>query len=503
MDCNSLIYDAVREIDKTKNTTNKSFESALIKNVCAKIIDYISLLQPKSRVYIAFDGVAPVAKLDQQRNRRFKTGYQRRILSKLEASSTKTSTEWNTAAITPGTEFMNKLGNSISKRFYRPSEFGLDELIVSSSCDVGEGEHKIYDYIRKNRKHHENTTTVVYGLDADLIMLTLNHLHIAPSMLLYRETPHFISSIDRTLSPNESYLLDIPLFGKVLARELNDDKEPDTVQKKNRVFDYIFLCFLLGNDFLPHFPAVNIRTTGIDRLLSAYRKVVGSTNENLVIRTNIVWKNVRKLIQELASHEETMLREEYAIRSKQSKGMAHRRMEPEQAFMSVPLLDRSEELYINPYESEWEGRYYQTLFDIRIDDMRRKQISLNYLEGLEWTYKYYTQGCVDWRWSYKYNYPPLLGDLVKYIPYFDTTLVAQNDAPAVSELVQLSYVLPGESLELLPKHIENALREQYPECYTEQQRFCWAFCKYFWEAHAHLPTMDIDELEELINPKML
>ena len=274
--------------------------------VCVKIIEYVRLLEPKRRVYIAFDGVAPVAKLDQQRNRRYKTGYQARILSKVGV--TPPDDPWNTAAITPGTEFMSKLGEAVSRRFACPSEFGLEKLVVSTSCDVGEGEHKIYDYIRKNPAHHKKTTTVIYGLDADLIMLTLNHLHIAPKMLLYRETPHFISSIDRTLSPNESYLLDIPLFGEVLARELNDNKEPDTVQKRNRVFDYIFLCFFLGNDFLPHFPALNIRTTGIERLLSAYRKVVGTTNENLVCGTNIVWKNVRKLIRELGDQEENMMK---------------------------------------------------------------------------------------------------------------------------------------------------------------------------------------------------
>jgi 5'-3' exonuclease len=499
MDCNSLIYDAVRDMegnrDKKGFTSSNSFESGLIRTVCAKIVEYVRLLEPKHRVYIAFDGVAPVAKLDQQRNRRYKTGYQTRILSKVGVAPP--SEAWNTAAITPGTEFMGKLGEAVSRRFARPSEFGLEKLIVSASCEVGEGEHKIYDYIRKNPGHHKNTTTVIYGLDADLIMLTLNHLHIAPKMLLYRETPHFISSIDRTLSPNESYLLDIPLFGEVLARELNDNKEPDTVQKRNRVFDYIFLCFFLGNDFLPHFPALNIRTTGIDRLLSAYRKVVGTTNENLVCGTNIVWKNVRKLIRELGDHEETMMKEEYAIRNKQSKGLIHRRMEPEEAFMSIPLLDRGEEFYINPYESGWEERYYTTLFDMRIDDERRKQISVNYLEGLEWTLKYYTEGCVDWRWTYKYDYPPLLGDLMRHIPYFDTNMVAKSDARAVSEYVQLSYVLPGASLGLLPKPIETALRDTYPECYADQHEFCWAFCKYFWEAHAHMPRLEIEALEAL------
>tara|TARA_Y100001935_G_scaffold145155_3_gene119949 strand:- start:2130 stop:3773 length:1644 start_codon:yes stop_codon:yes gene_type:complete len=506
MDCNSLIYDAARELEESiKDNTSKannnkkyvsSFETKLIGNVCAKITHYMRLLEPRCRVYIAFDGVAPVAKLDQQRNRRYKSGFQARILSKLGVTQSKNT--WNTVAITPGTNFMSKLGKAVTRRFENPSEFGVDEIVVSSSREVGEGEHKIYEYIRKNSSHHGNTTTVIYGLDADLIMLTLNHLHLAPSMYLYRETPHFIGTIDQSLNPNESYMLDIPLFGNVLARELNDNKEPDTLQKRNRVFDYIFLCFLLGNDFLPHFPALNIRTTGIDRLLSAYRKVIGTTNENLVNGTKIVWKNVRKLIMELAAHEEKMIQEEYTIRDKQSKGMVRRRMEPEQAFLSVPLLDRREETYINPYECGWEGRYYHTLLRVNIDEERRKQISRNYLEGLEWTFKYYTEGCVDWRWTYNYDYPPLLTDLSKHIPYFDTTLVPKRDTRAVSELVQLSYVLPGESLGLLPKSIETALLVAYPESYTDKHEFCWAFCKYFWEAHAHIPKVNIEELEEIV-----
>ena len=271
-------------------------------------------------------------------------------------------------------------GNQIMKNWAHRFQDGLHVLgvwfgrigrITFKPC--WEGEHKIYDYIvtsSTSQGNHHNRVWFGRGSDyADTGPSPHSTTHV------YTEN-HFIRSIDRTLSPNESYLLDIPLFGKVLARELNDNTEPDTIQKKNRVFDYIFLCFLLGNDFLPHFPTLNIRTTGIERLLSAYRKVVGTTNENLVIGTNIVWKNVRKLIAELASNEETMMKEEYAIRSKQSKGIRHKRMEPEEAFMSTPLLDRSEEIYINPYEPEWEGRYYSTLFDIRMN-MRRKQIALN------------------------------------------------------------------------------------------------------------------------------
>ena len=47
------------------------FERLLIEAVCHKIDEYLSIIQPMNTVYIAFDGVAPVAKLEQQRNQVF------------------------------------------------------------------------------------------------------------------------------------------------------------------------------------------------------------------------------------------------------------------------------------------------------------------------------------------------------------------------------------------------------------------------------------------------
>ena len=83
------------------------------------------------------------------------------------------------------------------------------KYIVSSSMESGEGEHKIFEYIRKYPELHNSpdTTTLIYGLDADLIMLTLNHLHITnnKNMYLFRDTPEFIKSIDSTLDANRDY----------------------------------------------------------------------------------------------------------------------------------------------------------------------------------------------------------------------------------------------------------------------------------------------------------
>ena len=66
------------------------------------------------------------------------------------------------------------------------------------------------------------------------------------------------------------------------------------------------------------------------------------------------------------------------------------------------------EKYIDPYTSMWQKRYYETLFNNEDNHYFKKQVCLNYMEGLEWVMNYYTTGCIDWRWTYKYNYPPLL-----------------------------------------------------------------------------------------------
>jgi 5'-3' exoribonuclease 2 len=132
---------------------------------------------------------------------------------------------------------------------------------------------------------------------------------------------------------------------------------------------------------------------------------------------------------------------------------------------------------------------------LNIDDLRKQQICINFLEGLEWTMKYYTTGCPDWRWCYNYNYPPLLNDLLHYIPYFENEFIINKDPNPVNELVQLCYVLPKQSLNLLPTKLHDKLLEEHCDWYSADCEFIWAYCKYFWESHVDLPHIDISELE--------
>ena len=497
LDCNSIIYDAIYNIDFS--TIKEPDTDVIINKVILKIEEYFSIIKPKDNLFIAFDGVAPVAKLDQQRERRYKSLYQNKI-SRSIYKNTKPD-PWNTAAITPGTIFMGKLNEKIKSYFNDPKKYNITNIIISTSSNYGEGEHKIFDFIRRFPQYHsDETNTIIYGLDADLIMLGINHLPICKNIYLFRETPHFIQSINSELEPNKEYILDLPELSKNITLNMNNDRKLSDEQKKNRVYDYIFLCFFLGNDFMPHFPAINIRTGGIDKMLNAYKNVIGNSDENLTDGKKIFWKNVRKLVKFLADNEEEFIKGEMKLRDRISK-----RILPDDSlddkykkFENIPIYERSLEKHINPFNSNWKERYYKTLFNIDPDQKRIEQISINYLEGLEWTMKYYTSGCANWRWSYHYSYPPLLSDLIHYIPYFDTEFIINKAPSPVTDLVQLCYVLPKESLQLLPKELYETLIKKHGDWYDNNCEFIWAFCKYFWEAHVLLPHIDINELEYFI-----
>lgn len=502
LDSNSIVYDSVAYLSKMKSDVD--FETRLIDRVCKKIEQYVKEIAPTDILYIAFDGVAPVAKLEQQRSRRYKSMLEKQVMGELLE---KKDWGWDTTAITPGTAFMEKLNMSIGGFFEgREKRYKVKEIIFSGSDEAGEGEHKIFKYIRELRKKDDKMYKhVIYGLDADLIMLCVNHMRLGYDFYLYRETPEFIRSLNSDLNPSETYILDIGMFSGFLSEELSIGSK----NRNNTLSDYIFITMLLGNDFLPHFPALNIRTGGIEKVLGAYKYLFGHTKSYIydMEKNQIRWGEFKKLIRYLAEKEDEYIQKETIQRNRWGKrryasGVTSKEDEIREKYLNIPLQSRESEMYIDPFTQNWEERYYEELFGVDVTDEWRKKICIKFMETMEWCIKYYTIGCIDWRFCYPYNYPPLLKDLYRYVPSFSVIMMdADLTERPISKHTQLAYVLPKQKLGLLPSEVVEKIKKsgKWEEWYGDGEgKLVWAYCKYIWESHVDLPEIDVEELEGVI-----
>ena len=68
----------------------------------------------------------------------------------------------------------------------------------------------------------------------------------------------------------------------------------------------------------------------------------------------------------------------------------------------------------------------------------------------------------------------------------------------VKDLVQLSYVVPRPYLDLLPSIVHKKLLKYCDSMYRTDCKMVWVYCRYLWEAHAILPHIDIDYIENLL-----
>ena len=440
IDANSFIYDAVYENSTTLKET-----------VYQKIIDLRDKLKAQT-VFVAFDGVAPLAKMKQQKQRRYKSFLMRTLLKKKG---------WNTNAITPGTSFMNELDVFLKKAFQK------DNILYSGPNEAGEGEQKLFAYAREN----PTMQMFVYGLDADLIMLSLLHLRHSPKLFLYRETKHF--SYMKGIKAQEDYVFSVDEMAKQICQEMYSN----TTDIHKAIDHYCFLCFLCGNDFLPHFPSINIRNEGIPFLLGIFKK----HKIRLVEGTQIHWDGVKQLFEELAVQEQALIVAN--IRWKQSQRISAKNDEEE--INMIPLKD-IRETYLLTHPEE----YYPFLFH-QTDE---SAICKNYLRMLEWTLHYYHGECKDHYIQYEFYLAPLFSSLIHDIPCFQETLVEKNPCPPPLPITQLLYVLPYEDYKDLIPVKYKPVEKKFSTLCSMNFPLHYEFCKFLWEGHADFHYIPLNAL---------
>ncbi|KAJ3023129.1 UNVERIFIED_CONTAM: hypothetical protein HDU68_008771 [Siphonaria sp. JEL0065] len=259
------------------------------------IFNYIDALfakiKPTKLFFMAVDGVAPRAKMNQQRSRRFRTAKDAEDARKkalMKGEELPKDKAFDSNCITPGTPFMARLSENlkyfISKKISEDAAWANITVVLSGHDVPGEGEHKIMEYIRSFRASPDyvpNTRHCLYGLDADLIMLGL--LSHEPHFALLREEVTFGGrgqNNKKTLATSNPdsqnfFLMHLSIFREYLDLEFQSMKDslvgfeysPERV-----IDDFILLSFFVGNDFLPHLPGLHINEGALATFFKIYKE---------------------------------------------------------------------------------------------------------------------------------------------------------------------------------------------------------------------------------------
>ncbi|EER19448.1 5'-3' exoribonuclease, putative [Perkinsus marinus ATCC 50983] len=345
-------------------------EDVMFLNIMRYVDRLVRIVRPRKLLYVAIDGVAPRAKMNQQRARRFKAAQEateqmkeeeklrRQMVKEGREPPSKKGVPWDSNVITPGTPFLDKVAHML--HWYISDRMTNDPLwqllgfrcILSDAGSPGEGEHKIMDFIRKQRMmegYNPNTTHMLYGADADLIMLGLATHEI--SFYIIREV---------VLKPEERKCYLCGKVGHLPSECTGDDQQPDLgdeseededmlemkpfqiislpvlreylVEQFTTAFcppnqkcilpfpfdvervidDFVFMCFFVGNDFLPHLPSLNIRDGSIDQMICLYVEILPTLTDYLTCQGEVNLVQVEVFLDYLGRVEDEVFRRRLA-----------------------------------------------------------------------------------------------------------------------------------------------------------------------------------------------
>lgn len=193
--------------------------------------------------------------------------------------------------------------------------------------------HIVQDHYDPNTKH------CIYGADADLIMLSL--ITHEPHFFIIRESlnenmwkkcdfcggsGHFRDTCKKLNNPDENEsntdlinsiqfsLIKVHIVREYLELEFKNLGIKFTYDFERIIDDFVFLCFFVGNDFIPHLPSLKIREGAIDALLYLYKKIIITLDGYLTEGNGkINLERTEILLSKLALVEDTIFKKQLFI----------------------------------------------------------------------------------------------------------------------------------------------------------------------------------------------
>lgn len=475
-DFNCMIYQVIRDPAQRPfpGYTVPSEAEAWENEICQAIVEYTvniwkELGKPK-QVFIGIDGVVPMAKIRQQRLRRFKSVWTAEQEKERGIQDT-SQARWDTNAITPGTAFMERLSARLSKMCQTHG------WILSDASEPGEGEQKCMEFWRSYVKKDSKENLVIYGLDADLILLCLLTRALQGSEMpvwCFRESAEWESA-------NAPFMrLNINKLGEVV-------KGHNNLSQLQWTMDYIAAMSFLGNDFVPHGISLKIREGGHDRMLEQLRSL-HKNGGTLTLQNDGIWtynlESVRFFVNRWALEEEQKTIE--FIKGKK------RRINHENWDMQPCEWAVEEKILGNGF-----GGLHDNWRDVqRIhwfgDDVEWSSICLEYTKGLQWILDYYTaQRPVSKTWIYPWSLPPVWSELMKYLESLSSFTAPELNGVEILPKQQLAMVLPLESWWLVRDRELAKLPQKYPHFWPSRYGFFSAGKIFMWECEAELPLLHV------------
>lgn len=477
-DYNGLIHPACRDLDD---------EDKMIKKIQEYTIEIIEMVKPKKSVFIAIDGVAPRAKMNQQRIRRFRSVKEKRELAEIREKFNQPEViDWDTNAITPGTNFMIKLSEHLNRFVKKIREkYGIKVEFTDWSYPM-EGEHKIIRYIQSLIEEGNKDSHCIYGLDADLIMLSLQLNY--ENVYLVREKIYFREDLKKTMAKDakqEFNYLYIKKMRKYLAEYFS---RSDVTRIIN---DFVVLAFFVGNDFIPHSPTLNIRNKGLDTLMFYYREVLENNDSYLITEDYKINRNfLKQLLSSIAPFENEMLKDtEDNIKHFKPKIVG----DPYKDYIETRNLIKDK--YDRAYSfSQMDGKdkYYKYHFGERYNITN---ICHEYLKAIVWTANYYFKGLPSWDWFYPFQESPLITELCREMDTFNFDMKFEKGKPLSPEQ-QLLAVLPPQSKKLIKMEYQKFMEPGSPiyDFYPTDFEYCLQGKAFLYECHPIIPWVDIERL---------
>lgn len=533
LDANCLFHPQCFKVLGDYYSTNVDKLEKMMINRIINYIDYlIDYVNPSNMVYISVDGVAPMAKMSQQRKRRYRSVDDNILKDNIKKKhGQKINTSWTNTVITPGTEFMEKLHRSIVSYIKKRKDKNIN---YSSYHTPGEGEHKILQHIKE--KENPEDICVIYGLDADLIFLALATQR--KNIYLLREAVHFgkPGKKEESLIPKEmldivkdveeelSYVSIDNLRDRISKKMceivegedkfvgLEDDEVVGKLDKQDTNFlinDFIFICYLLGNDFLPHLPSVDIRTGGLDLLIGCYADIYNTIDQPLVVfknkKVSINTVFLDMLLQTVSKREEYYFKE---IQPRHFKSLERRRCPSDDPYdIEMWNLENMKDVDVeNPielgvgYRQDWKFKYYEYYFGVS-EYQNELVFSMvqQYLTGLVWVAKYYFEKCPSWYWQYPYTHAPFISDISYMFNKFSgkmNKLKFDNSKP-ITPCTQLLAVLPPSCSDILPKSYRSlVLSSKSPviDMYPKEVILDMLYKDSYFKCVPHIPNVEISRI---------